>query len=415
MRWRDRVPDGLFAEGSVLPFGNGRSYGDSCLNSAGYLLDARGLDRFIRFDPVEGTLACEAGVLLSEILDLVVPRGWFLPVTPGTAHVTVGGAIANDVHGKNHHRTGTFGCHVRRLELLRSEGTRHLCSRTENADLFRATVGGLGLTGLILWAELSLRPVASEAMEVRTTRFGNLEEFAALSAQADQDHEYTVAWVDCLARGDSLGRGLFMAGDHAAGNSVPRIKPRLDMPVDPPFPLVNGLSLRLFNLLYYHRPVSRGLHRQHYRDFLYPLDRISRWNRMYGRRGFMQYQCVVPRKSGTDVIGELLGQISASGTGSFLTVLKVFGDIESPGTLSFPRPGLTLALDFPNRGKRTLDLLDDLDRVVVDAGGAVYPAKDARMSSNAFKSYFPRWLEFEEFVDPGFSSDLWRRVAGGGG
>lgn len=401
---------------TLLPYGNGRSYGDSCLNDAGVLLDTRRLSRFIDFDPATGVLSCEAGVLLFEVLKLIVPQGWFLPVTPGTRFVTLGGAIANDVHGKNHHRAGTFGCHVRRFELLRSDGKRLLCSPHENADWYRATIGGLGLTGVILWAQVALRRIANPYIDLETVRYDRLEEFFSLSKDSDRDFEHTVAWLDCMARGKALGRGIFMRANHApalcrAHPSEPRR--RLSLPVDLPFSVVNGLSLRLFNLLYYHKaPRTRRREVVHYVPFFYPLDAIGNWNRIYGRRGFMQYQCVIPFADGPEATEEVLQRIRRSGAGSFLAVMKVFGKVSSPGLLSFPRPGITIALDFPNHGRRTLELLEGLDSVVREADGAVYPAKDARMSVESFRLYYPQWAELEGFVDPRFSSSFWRRVTG---
>lgn len=416
-RLRDRnaaLPCGRYP---MLAYGNGRSYGDSCLNDGGLLLAMRGLDRFIDFDPASGVLRCEAGVLLADILQLAVPQGWFLPVTPGTRFVTVGGAIANDVHGKNHHRAGTFGRHVRQFELLRSDGTRRRCTPGENADWFGATIGGLGLTGVIVWAEFSLRRIPGPMIDLETLRFDRLDDFFALSRVSDRDYEYTVAWIDCLARGRSLGRGRFMRANHtlALGKrpaNTPARRPGL--PFTPPRSLVNGFSLRPFNGLYYRRGHARQRSAVHYQPFFYPLDAIPGWNRMYGPHGFMQYQCVVPPPAAADAIREILERISASGTGSFLSVLKCFGDVVSPGWLSFPRPGVTLALDFPNRGVATHRLLDDLDQVVEAVGGAVYPAKDARMSAYSFQHYFPQWERLLDYVDPGFSSGFWRRVTGAG-
>lgn len=400
--------------GTALPYGNGRSYGDSCLNHGGTLLHARHMDRFIRFDVQTGVLECEAGVLFSEILDLVVPQGWFLPVTPGTKFVTVGGAIANDVHGKNHHKTGTFGRHVLEFELLRSDGSRRVCSPRQNAEWFAATVGGLGLTGLVTRATIQLRRVAGPWMSAEVYRFRDLNEFFQLSQESDRDYEYTVAWIDCASRGKVLGRGIFTRANHAPAH--PDIRPntpsrRLRVPVTPPVSLVNPLSLRAFNTLYYHRQRESVQHTtMHYEPHFYPLDGIGDWNRIYGPRGFMQYQCVVPPGASLDCMDTLVKTIAASGEGSFLAVLKQFGDIISPGMLSFPRPGATLALDFPNRGATTLRLLDRLDDIVANAGGAVYPAKDARMSAKYFKQYFPAWGSFSHYIDPKFSSSFWRRV-----
>ncbi|MDE2464366.1 MAG: FAD-binding oxidoreductase [Alphaproteobacteria bacterium] len=401
-------------ETSMLAYGNGRSYGDSCLNDGGTLLHTRALDRFIAFDPDTGILRCEAGLLLAEILDFAIPRGWFLPVTPGTKFVTVGGAIANDVHGKNHHVAGTFGCHVRAFELLRSDGSRRLCTTTEHGDWFAATVGGLGLTGVITWAEIALKRIAGPWLDTETHRFGDLGAFLALSQDSERDYEYTVAWIDCTARGRRLGRGLFMRGNHARG--APPNRPgapctRMTMPFVPPVSLVNALTLRPFNWLYFHRGSRRPAHAvQHYEPYFYPLDGVLHWNRMYGPRGFLQYQCVVPNGAARDAVASLLETIAGSGKGSFLAVLKQFGTRRSPGMLSFPRPGVTLALDFPNDGGKVFALLDRLDDIVAAAGGAVYPAKDARMSGPRFKQYFPAWEAFSTFIDPRMSSGFWRRV-----
>jgi len=398
----------------MLPFGNGRSYGDVCLNEGGVVLDCGGLNRFMAFQEDTGVLRCEAGTSLADILALAVPKGWFLPVTPGTRFVTVGGAIANDVHGKNHHRSGTFGRHVLRFELLRSDGSRRVCSPGENPEWYAATSGGVGLTGLITWAEIQLKHVASPFIEQETVRFGNLSEFRALADESDEAFEYTVAWIDCLSRGRRLGRGLFFRGDHA--KDAPRSKPdlvppRLGLPVTPPTSLVNGLTLRLFNALYYRKTLAAGVRRRvHFAPFFYPLDALRDWNRIYGPRGFFQYQCALPGQEAEAALGEILGRIAEAGTGSFLAVLKRFGGLPSPGLLSFPRPGFTLALDFPNRGARTLELLDRLDEVTRCCGGAVNPSKDARMSPETFHASFPAWETLCSFKDPAFSSSFWRRV-----
>jgi len=400
-------------DGSWLPHGNGRSYGDVCLNDGGTVLHTAGLDRFIAFDPATGVLRCESGVQLHEILALTVPQGWFLSVTPGTRFVTVGGAIANDVHGKNHHVAGSFGDHLRAFELLRSDGTRLHCTSSENTDWFAASIGGLGLTGLVTWAELQLRRIASPLIAAQSIKFGRLDEFFALSGASDRDFEYTVSWIDCAARGKSLGRGIFLRGNHAPAGAgaarAPTHSPGL--PFTPPISLVNSLSVRAFNLLYWHRQ-RQTMRRSvgHYAPFFYPLDGIAHWNRMYGPRGFLQYQCVVPPADAADALLELLDQISASGNGSFLAVLKQFGNRSAPGLLSFPRPGTTLALDFPNDNGPVFALLDRLDAVVSAAGGAVYPAKDARMSGAHFRQYFPRHEAFIPYIDPRFSSSFWRRV-----
>jgi FAD/FMN-containing dehydrogenase len=401
---------------TLLPYGNGRSYGDSCLNHGGLLLDMRRLDRFIDFDAATGMLTCEAGVLLADILDLVVPRGWMLPVVPGTKFITVGGAIANDVHGKNHHRRGTFGCHVERFELLRSDGRRLLCSREQNPDWFRHTIGGLGLTGVILWCEIKLQPRSGPNLLREVIRFGNIDEFLTLSRDSDRDYEYSVAWIDATATGSAFGRGLFERCNPVDGADPARLtrRPmfRFNVPCALPFSPMMPFLVRSFNAVYH---LNRGRRLisavQHFDQVLFPLDGIENWNRLYGRRGFLQHQSVVPDRDGAPTVRELLVRVAGAGCGSFLAVLKSFGNVTSPGTLSFPRPGITLALDFPYRGRRTLALLDELDSIVVAAGGAVYPAKDARMSADSFRQFFPQWHGFRDYVDERFSSGFWRRVS----
>lgn len=412
--WCDDNIDLTATPGPVLPYGLGRSYGDSCLNNGGTLLDTASLNHFIAFDEDTGLLRCEAGVTLADILKLIVPRGWFLPTTPGTKFVTVGGAIANDVHGKNHHRAGTFGRHVTRFELLRSSGERLICSPDENVELFRATIGGLGLTGLILWAELRLRRVAGPYIAKEQIRFRCLDEFFDLSADSDERFEYTMAWVDCLATGPNMGRGRFARGNHTWPKRIPRkaAEPRslFTVPVQLPAFALNLVTAKAFNSLYYHAQLSkRSRKTTPYDPFFYPLDAIHEWHRLYGPPGFLQYQFVVP-DADRSAIKEILRQISRSGVLSLLAVLKVFGDVPSPGMLSFPRPGVTLALDFPFRGSRTLSLLNRLDEVVLANGGVLYPAKDARMSAETFQACYPQWREFSQYIDPKFSSSFWRRV-----
>jgi len=391
---------------SMLAWGNGRSYGDVCINSGGELLQTRGLDRYLAFDETTGVLRAEAGVLLDDILRIFLPRGWFLPVTPGTRFVTLGGALANDVHGKNHHVAGTFGCHVTRFELLRSDGSWRECSPGENAELYAATIGGLGLTGLVTWIELQLRRVPGPAIAVENHRFHGLDEFFALNAEAERTHEHVVAWIDCLA---ATPRGILMAGNHADGAPpAPTFSPTV--PVTPPFSLINRASLAAFNAAYFRRPLARR-ETMHCLPYFYPLDNLLHWNRIYGRRGFYQYQCAVPKGVEHEATAALLDAIRRSGQGSFLAVLKTFGEASSPGMLSYPLPGANLALDFPNGGEATLALFERLDAIVRDAGGRLYPAKDARMPGALFRAGYPRWQEFSQHVDPKFSSNFWRRVS----
>ncbi len=413
IHWRNEpLP---ITKGSTLPYGMGRSYGDSCLNGNNTLLDTRLLKRFISFDKASGIICCEAGVTLEEIIRFALPKGWFLPVTPGTKFVTLGGAIANDVHGKNHHINGSFGCHVKEFKLTRSNNQQLYCSPTENEALFSATIGGLGLTGLITEVTLQLMPVDNALLCIEEIQYDNFEAFLALN-EASKDWEYTVAWVDSLASGTNLGRGIFIRARHAPAqiqNMSTRLngqRKKLSVPFSFPNISLNKLSIGLFNQVYWRKNLKRKKrYIGDYDAFFYPLDAIHHWNRIYGNRGFLQYQFVVPFES-EHATREILSAISKSQGGSFLTVLKVFGDISSPGLLSFPCPGITFALDFPNRGQTTLNLLESFDRLVLKFGGKVYPAKDARMSGNAFKAFYPNYGEFKHFIDPAFSSSFWRRV-----
>jgi len=393
-----------------LAHGMGRSYGDSCLNPEGTLWMTRGLDHFIGFDPDTGRLVCEAGVLLRDIQRLVVQRGWLLPVTPGTQMVTVGGAIANDVHGKNHHAQGSFGDHVLGLTLVRTDGQTLRCSPSERADWFAATVGGLGLTGVITQAELQLRRVSGPWMDTETLPYGSLDQFFAISDHSDADWEHGVSWIDCLSGAGS--RGLFMRANHSSATSGPAAPKRhRRMPFVPPISLINRLSLRPLNTAYFNlKRWQTGLALAHVEPFNYPLDNLKDWNRMYGPRGFYQYQCVVPRSVGPDAMTAMLQAIQRSGQGSFLAVLKTFGQRTAPGLLSFPMPGVTLALDFPNRGDDTHRLMDRLDAIVREAKGRLYAAKDARMPKDLWVSGYPRLNEFLAFRDPGISSGFSRRV-----
>lgn len=396
----------------ALAVGLGRSYGVSNLNTDGALLCMQGLDRLIAFDSETGVLRAEAGVSLGDILTFCVPRGWFLPTTPGTRFVTLGGAIANDVHGKNHVRAGSFGCAVRRLGLFTSQAGQ--IELAPGMPLFDATIGGMGLTGVIEWAEIQLARIPSSYVDQEQMAFGNLAEFFALSAESDGAFEHTVAWVDCTADGDALGRGLFMRGNWATDGRYDthdeRIKLRL--PIDAPNGLLNGLTLGAFNTAW------RALHAASpreacvpYQKHLYPLDAIGGWNKLYGSRGFYQYQCVVPPEGAQAALADMLRAIKRFRDGSFLVVLKAMGDKSSGGMLSFPIRGYTLAIDFANRGARTLELMAALDQIVAAANGRLYPAKDGRMSASMFQSGFPRWRDFAQHVDPALSSNLWRRVS----
>ena len=401
---------------TLLAYGRGRSYGDACLNGGGTILDTAGLDRFLAFDAEMGLLRAEAGVTLAEVLALVVPHGWFLPVTPGTTYVTLGGAVANDVHGKNHHVAGTFGRFVTRLGLVRSSGEAlELTPGGAHADLFAATVGGLGLTGLITFVEFRLLRIESDRIDQTTARFRSLDEFFDLSDAANARSPYVVAWLDTLR---AEGRGVLMDGDHAPAGPSASLPapgkahtPRVSLSVDAPSWALNPLTVRALNEGYF-RAARPGQSQVGVEPFFYPLDAVGGWNRGYGRRGFLQYQFVVPHEDGAASVRNVLGRLARAGAGSFLAVLKTFGDVPSPGIMSFPRPGVTLALDLPNRGAATVALLQACDAVVRGAGGAVYPAKDACMTPESFRAFFPQWEDFSVHVDPAFSSTFWRRVTG---
>jgi FAD/FMN-containing dehydrogenase len=409
---RDRVADQLQSPGLGIAYGMGRSYGDACLNAGGVLWRTAGLDRFIDFDPTTGRLRCESGVLLRDIQRLVVPRGWMLPVSPGTQVVSVGGAIANDVHGKNHHAVGSFGDHVTGLVLQRTDGEVIECGPTLRSDWLAATLGGVGLTGVIVSAEIQLRPVMGPWLDTETIPFDSLDQFFQLSEQSERGWEYTVSWIDCLA--GEQGRGLFMRGNHAASDApAPPARPTRRVPLTPPVPLINGLSLRAFNTAYFRMGQWRaGIARQHYQTFFYPLDNLLEWNRIYGPKGFFQYQCVVPFDNGAQVTRDMLREIARSGRGSFLAVLKSFGQRSALGMLSFPRPGVTLALDFANTGPDVERLFARLDGLVAEAGGRLYLAKDARMPRALLEAGYPRLHEFLSYRDPGMSSELSRRLMG---
>lgn len=414
--WRDRLHPVLeqvaAVHGTTLAYGNGRSYGDSCLAATDEVVHTRALDRFMAADWQTGVVRAEAGVTLGDILEVAVPRGWMLPVTPGTKYATLGGAVANDVHGKNHHVRGTFGRHVRRFALLRSDREPLECSAEENADLFAASIGGLGLTGLLAWVEIQLMPIRSSRISVTSIRFGNLDEFFALSEMFDSKHEYSVAWIDCLSRGASLGRGIFMVGDHAQDGDLrlPRKKTRT-MPVTPPISLINPLSLRAFNTLYYNRQQKQTVSSEvDYDSYFYPLDSLLEWHRIYGKRGFQQYQCVLPQASSHSGMHAILEAIGKSGAGSFLAVLKRCGDVASPGLMSFPMAGASLALDFPQHDESNRRLFERLDAIVREAGGRMYPAKDAHMSASDFQLAYPAWRQLEALRDPALMSRFWQRT-----
>ncbi|MCA1406804.1 FAD-binding oxidoreductase [Ensifer sp. IC3342] len=411
--YEDRI--GSIEPMAYLPLGSGLSFGDGRSNNRGTLIDSSRHNRILAFDPGAGRISCEGGVTLHDILLRAIPHRFFLPVTPGTAFATVGGAVANDVHGKNHHARGAFGNHVQRLTLLRSTGQRLVCSAEKNADLFAATIGGMGLTGLILTVDLQLMKVPSPHIQQHVIRFDNLDEYFARVEGVDEEHEYSVAWIDQLATGRRMGRGVFLAGDHADGScelpDIPKKLP-LSVPFSLPFNPLNTVTMRTVNEYRFRREgPAETISTMTWNSYFYPLDAIGSWNRLYGPRGPCQHQSVYPAQSAPEITARLLDTARRAGHASFLTVLRRFGNVASRGLLSFARPGFALTLDFANRGEATSKLLDELDRIVVDAGGAVNPCNDFRMSPETFEASFPSWAKLETLRDPAMVSDFWRRTA----
>jgi FAD/FMN-containing dehydrogenase len=406
--------DAITGEGTWLAHGMGRSYGDVALNTGGTLISTSRLDRFVVFDRESGILEAEAGVTLEEVIRIALPHGWFLPTTPGTKHISLGGAVANDVHGKNHHRAGTFGCWVHSLELARSDGSLQTCGPDVNEEMFRATVGGLGMTGLITRVRLQLVRVPGAFLDSEDVAFSGLDEFFELTAQSDAAAwEHTVAWMDCVS--SRAGRGIFSRANWSQDTERPLqldgFKP--SVPLDTPSYLLNRVSVGAFNELYFRLKAARARRsRVHFNACFYPLDGILHWNRLYGRPGFYQYQCVLPRAAQKEALKRLLREIAHSAQPSFLAVAKAFGERSSPGLLSFPLPGTQIALDFPNRGTSTRRLFERLDTIVAAAGGRLYPAKDARMPAALFRSGYPEWTKLTSLKDPRVQSDFWRRVSG---
>lgn len=410
----DRAAELVRRGPSLIGRGNGRAYGDAAINPALTLL-TRPADRLVALDAAAGTLSCEAGVLLADLLPWLAARGWFLPVVPGTKLVTIGGMIASDVHGKNHHRDGAVGAHVVRLRLLTAGGEIIDCGPDDHAPLFAATLGGMGLTGVILGAVLRLIPIDTPYILQQTHRFPDLATVCD-GLTHYSDWPYSVAWIDTLARGSALGRSVLFLGRHARRDDAPPPpRParawRLSVPIDAPAVALNRWTVGAFNALYY-AAARPGVCLRHYDGFFFPLDGIGNWNRIYGRRGFMQYQCVLPEDRGRAGLERLLHLIAESGLGSFLAVLKRLGP--EGGPLGFALPGYTLALDFPVKS-RSFALMTRLDRVVRDHGGRLYLTKDARMSREMLESGYPRLAAFQDLrarIDPDrrFQSALSRRL-----
>jgi FAD/FMN-containing dehydrogenase len=409
-------PESHSTNHSFIASGLRRSYGDSAL--ADTTLHTQKLDHFIQFDETTGVVECAAGISLAQILNTFVPKGWFLPVTPGTQFVTIGGAIASDVHGKNHHLDGCFSQHLLSLTLCIASGEPLTCSLTQHRELFLATCGGMGLTGIILSARFKLIPIESAFIEETTWKTKNLAETLELF-ETHQNTTYSVAWIDGLTKGKHLGRSLLMLGEHSTkqhnqSNFKTAPPSKLNVPFNMPSPMLNSLTVKAFNTLYYHKTQQKQSQcRVHYAPYFYPLDSIQNWNRLYGKKGFTQYQFVLPKAAGLEGLTEILTKIADSKRGSFLAVLKVFGT-QNANYLSFPMEGYTLAIDF--KIDRTLfAFLDTLDEVVLHYGGRLYLAKDARMSGHTFKQSYPQWEQFQRIreqygADKAFNSKQSQRL-----
>ena len=396
-RYRRDLRDGT--ETTVLAQGNCRSYGDACLHDS--VVSTLPLKHLLSFDAARGLLRAEAGVTIEEIIRFAVPRGFFPPVTPGTKFTTLGGCIAADVHGKNHHADGSIAAFIRNLDMVLADGAAVRCSRRERPDLFWATLGGMGLTGFVYAATVQLKKIGSAYIKQRVIKTADFAETCRVFADTQGQYTYSAAWIDCLKKGRRLGRGLVLLGEHADGVEAGKdplqlhAEGKFDVPLFFPGFALNTWSMGLFNCVFYHRQLQHeraGL--VHYDPYFYPLDAIHRWNRIYGRKGFLQYQVVVPYRDGEAIMADLLSRIAARGIPSLLTVLKSFGP-QSEGLLSFPTAGYTLALDIPLRDRSLIPFLRELNKTVVQAQGRVYLAKDAILESEDFAAMYPHLDQFK--------------------
>jgi decaprenylphospho-beta-D-ribofuranose 2-oxidase len=402
----------------TIPHGNGRCYGDASLSAS--VINTLRFDKILSFDNDKGIITCQSGLLLSDLLQVIVPYGWFLPVTPGTKFITIGGAVASDVHGKNHHVDGSFSRHIHSMSIMVGTGEVIDCSRMHHQDLFWATCGGMGLTGVILNVTFQLKKIETAFIQQKQIKAENLDEVMVLFAEYS-DYTYSVAWIDCLKTGKQFGRSILILGEHASPDELPyknqklvaKDKSLFSVPFHFPSFVLNQWSVKMFNALYYAKNYQKTMESSvHYDGFFYPLDSILNWNRIYGKRGFVQYQFVLPLKGSKEALKTILSRISKRGMGSFLAVLKLFG--EQNDLISFPMKGYTLALDFPMK-PGLLEFLDELDEVVADAGGRIYLSKDARMRSQIFWETYPGAKAFKEIInkyDPNkrFVSNLSKRL-----
>jgi len=385
-----------------IPRGNGRCYGDASLGEE--TISTLKYDKILSFDTVNGIFECQSGLVLDQVLEVIVPKGWFLPVTPGTKFITVGGAVGSDVHGKNHHVDGSFSNHIADMDILLASGETITCSPQSHPDLFEATCGGMGLTGMITRIKFRLKKIETSFIKQKQIKAANLEEIIRLFDEY-KHYTYSVAWIDCLKKGKDFGRSILILGEHATVDELPENKkqhplqlPRkkqITFPFNLPSWVLNSFTVKLFNFLYYGKNFKKEINNVvSYEPFFYPLDAILHWNRGYGKKGFVQYQFVLPLHAKQGLV-DILNRISDKGLGSFLAVLKVFGRQES--MISFPEEGYTLALDFPVRAG-LFEFLDELDQVVLKYGGRLYMSKDARMKPEVLKAGYPRLEEFKAVV-----------------
>lgn len=392
----DYAPDlkeQLAGTNNYIARGMGRCYGDASLCEN--VVSTLHYDHILAFNPQDGVISCQAGTTLKDLLSVIVPKGWFLPVTPGTKFITVGGAVASDVHGKNHHKEGSFSNFIREMEVLLPSGATLTCSPIHNSDLFEATCGGMGLTGLILSVTFSLKPIETAYISQSVVRAKNLDHILSIFEEY-KSATYSMAWIDCLKKGSQFGRSIMFAGEHSQLNELNKAKSadplqlpnkkKLTMPFNAPSFVLNPYSIKAFNYLYYHKNSSKEAGITDYDTFFYPLDSILHWNRMYGKEGFLQYQFVLPLETSKKGLIKILERISQANLGSFLAVLKQFGKQDS--LISFPMEGLTLALDFPIK-KGLFEFLTELDKIVLDFGGRIYLSKDARMGQEMFWKGYP--------------------------
>lgn len=390
------------SESNFIPRGNGRCYGDASL--ADVTVSTLKYDKILSFDTAKGILECQSGITLDQVLEVIVPKGWFLPVTPGTKFITIGGAIASDVHGKNHHVDGCFSHHVLEMDILTGTGETITCSPTQHTDLFEATCGGMGLTGVITRVKFDLKKIETSYIRQKQVKAKNLDEILQLFEEY-KHYTYSVAWIDCLKKGKGFGRSILILGEHATLDELDQErkkeplklpkKKQITFPFNLPWWVLNTFTVKAFNFLYYNKNTRREINNVvSYEPFFYPLDAILHWNRGYGSKGFVQYQFVLPLEAKIGLV-DIMNRISNAGMGSFLAVLKVFGKQDS--LISFPKEGYTLALDFPVRNG-LMEFLDELDEIVLRHGGRIYMSKDARMKPSVLQAGYPRLEQFKRIV-----------------